>query len=147
MFFVFPFYVVLAITFGGVDPILRQPVPAWNPAHVAPRSILQFTFSNIIHSDGLYYAAFINTFVFVGIATFLLPVDRVPVRVLPGAARGPVQGPVPGAVLRAVLDLLHAADARLDLAAAGRRLREQDPDIAGTHAAAVLVAVGQADHV
>ena len=26
-----PLYVVLAILFGGVDPILRQPVPVWNP--------------------------------------------------------------------------------------------------------------------
>ena len=29
--FVAPLYVVLAILFGGVDPILRQPVPVWNP--------------------------------------------------------------------------------------------------------------------
>jgi ABC-type spermidine/putrescine transport system permease subunit I len=70
VFFVFPFYVVLAITFGGVDPILRQPVPAWNPLtwHAA---IFQFTFSNIFHSDGLYYDAFIHTFVFVAVATVL----------------------------------------------------------------------------
>ena len=26
-----PLYVVLAILFGGVDPVLRQPVPVWNP--------------------------------------------------------------------------------------------------------------------
>jgi len=68
--FVFPFYVVLAITFGGVDPILRQPVPAWNPFTWNP-AILSFTFSNITHSDGLYHDAFIHTFVFVGIATSL----------------------------------------------------------------------------
>jgi len=70
IFFVFPFYVVVAITFGTVDPILRQPVPAWNPATWSP-NILQFTFSNIVHSDGLYDAAFIHTFIFVGLATFL----------------------------------------------------------------------------
>jgi ABC-type spermidine/putrescine transport system permease subunit I len=70
IFFVFPFYVVLAITFGGVTPILRLPVPAWNPATWDP-AILNFTFSNIVHSDGLYYDAFIHTFVFVGLATFL----------------------------------------------------------------------------
>ncbi len=70
VFFAFPFYVVMAVTFGSVDPILRQPVPAWNPATWSP-AILTFTMSNIVHSDGLYYAAFINTFFFVGIATFL----------------------------------------------------------------------------
>jgi ABC-type spermidine/putrescine transport system permease subunit I len=67
-FFVFPFYVVLAITFGGVDPILRQPVPAWNPA-TWNTSVLSFTFANITHTDGLYHQAFINTFVFVAVAT------------------------------------------------------------------------------
>ncbi len=70
LLFVFPFYVVVAITFGTVDPILRQPVPAWNPTTWSPE-ILKFTFSNIIHSDGLYSAAFIHTFEFVGLATFL----------------------------------------------------------------------------
>jgi ABC-type spermidine/putrescine transport system permease subunit I len=70
IFFVFPFYVVLAITFGGVTPILHEPLPAWNPAAWSP-AVLQFTFSNMFHSDGLYYDAFIHTFLFVGIATLL----------------------------------------------------------------------------
>ena len=34
--FVAPLYVVLAILFGGVDPILRQPVPVWNPVRLGP---------------------------------------------------------------------------------------------------------------
>src|SRR5213078_5196342 len=55
LFFLFPFYVVLAVTFGSVDPILRQPVPAWNPATWDP-AILRFTLSNIVHTDGLYEA-------------------------------------------------------------------------------------------
>ena len=69
MFFVFPFYVVVAVTFGTTDPILRQPVPYWNPADWNP-AILRFTASNITHSDGLYQLAFVHTFVFVGLATF-----------------------------------------------------------------------------
>jgi len=70
LFFVFPFYVVLAVTFGSIDPILRQPVPAWNPTTWNP-AILSFTWSNIVHTDGLYEAAFVHTFVFVGLATLL----------------------------------------------------------------------------
>ena len=31
LFFVAPAYVVLAILFGQVDPVLRRSVPAWNP--------------------------------------------------------------------------------------------------------------------
>jgi len=69
VFFVFPFYVVVAVTFGGVDPILRQPVPAWNPTSWGS-GIITFTLSNLTHSDGLYYDAFIHTIVFVALATF-----------------------------------------------------------------------------
>ena len=73
VFFVLPFYVVLAVTFGGIDPLLREPVLAWNPLTwgAQGQAILTFTFSNMLHSDGLYMAAFIHTFIFVAIATFL----------------------------------------------------------------------------
>ena len=78
VFFVFPFYVVLAVTFGTTDQILRQPVPFWNPLDWEP-SVLQFTVSNLIHTDGLYFAAFVNTVVFVGIATLLCLLIGYPV--------------------------------------------------------------------
>jgi spermidine/putrescine transport system permease protein len=78
VFFVFPFYVVLAVTFGTTDAILRQPVPYWNPMDWDP-SVLQFTISNLTHTDGLYYAAFIHTLVYVGIATLLCLVIGYPV--------------------------------------------------------------------
>jgi ABC-type spermidine/putrescine transport system permease subunit I len=78
LFFVLPFYVVLAVTFGSVDPILRQPVLAWNPTTWDP-AIMSFTLSNIVHSDGLYQAAFIHTFVFVGAASVLCLLIGYPV--------------------------------------------------------------------
>jgi ABC-type spermidine/putrescine transport system permease subunit I len=77
IFFAFPFYVVVAVAFGSVDPILRQPVPYYNPSNWEP-AILQFTFSNIFHSDGLYQAAFVHTFLFVGLATFFCLVIGYP---------------------------------------------------------------------
>jgi len=78
VFFVFPFYVVLAVTFGTTDQILRQPVPYWNPMDWDP-SVLQFTVSNLTHTDGLYYAAFIHTVIYVGVATLLCLVIGYPV--------------------------------------------------------------------
>jgi ABC-type spermidine/putrescine transport system permease subunit I len=77
VFFVFPFYVVLAVTFGTTDQILRLPVPFWSPLDWDP-AILNFTFSNLSHADGLYQGAFIHTFVFVGIATFFCLVIGYP---------------------------------------------------------------------
>ena len=70
VFFVFPFFVVLAVAFGRVDDILRLPVPAWNPLHWRP-AVLTFTLSNVTHADGLYHAALLRTFLYVGTATFL----------------------------------------------------------------------------
>ena len=70
VFFVFPFFVVLAVAFGGVDDILRLPVPAWNPLHWNP-AVITFTLSHVTHTDGLYHAALLRTFLYVGIATFL----------------------------------------------------------------------------
>jgi spermidine/putrescine transport system permease protein len=70
VFFVFPFFVVLAVAFGSVDDILRLPVPAWNPLTWTP-AVLTFTLSNVTHADGLYHAALLRTFLFVGVATFL----------------------------------------------------------------------------
>jgi ABC-type spermidine/putrescine transport system permease subunit I len=70
VFFVFAFYTTLAVTFGGIDPILQTPAPAWNPARW-DLTVLSFTISNITHSDGVYHGAFIRTFVFVATATAL----------------------------------------------------------------------------
>ena len=69
MFFVFPFYVVLAVAFGR-DHILRSRCrhgtrSTWRPG------VLTFTLSNLTHTDGLYHGAIIHTFLFVGLATFL----------------------------------------------------------------------------
>ncbi len=68
--FVLPFYVVLGVTFGKLDPILQTPLTVWNPLHWNT-GIVEFTLSNITHSDGLYHDAFIRTFVYVGTATVL----------------------------------------------------------------------------
>lgn len=33
LLFLLPLYVVVGVAFGSVDPVLLQPIPAWNPAH------------------------------------------------------------------------------------------------------------------
>ena len=78
VFFVFPFYVVLAVTFGTTTRSCANRSPTGTPWHWNP-SVLQFTVSNLTHTDGLYYAAFIHTIVFVGIATMLCLLIGYPV--------------------------------------------------------------------
>lgn len=77
VFFLFAFYVTLAVTFGGVDPILQTPDPAWSPADWDP-GVLSFTISNITHSDGIYHAAFLRTLGYVATATALCLVVGYP---------------------------------------------------------------------
>lgn len=70
VFFVFAFYTTLAVTFGGIDPILQTPDPEWNPTRWNTAA-LSYTISNITHSDGIYYATFQRTIAYVVIATLL----------------------------------------------------------------------------
>jgi spermidine/putrescine transport system permease protein len=68
--FLVPLYVILAVTFGKLDPILQTPLPVWNPLQWKT-GVMSFTVSNLVHSDGLYFAAFIRTIVYVAISTSL----------------------------------------------------------------------------
>ena len=69
------------------------------------------------------------------IATFLCLVIGYPFAYFLARQAGRWRGLFLVAVLRAVLDLVHAPDAGLDLAAAGRRVREPDPGEARAHPA------------
>ena len=76
--FVAPLYVVVAILFGGTDPILREPVPVWNPADW---DFTQFTYvwDHIVGSNPFFRPALIRTVVYVGIASFVCLVIAYPV--------------------------------------------------------------------
>lgn len=76
--FVAPMYVVLAILFGQIDPILRQPVPVWNPVEW---NTIQFRFvmSHILGSEGYFGPALLRTAVYVGTASLLALLIAYPV--------------------------------------------------------------------
>lgn len=78
VFFVAPMYVVLAILFGTVDPILRQPIPVWNPVDW---DVTQFRFvlEHIIGADGFFGPALMRTVVYVGVASLLCLLIAYPV--------------------------------------------------------------------
>jgi spermidine/putrescine transport system permease protein len=76
--FVAPMYVVLAILFGQVDPILRQPVPVWNPVHW---DVTQFDYvlRHIAGTQGFFGPALLRTLVYVVLASILCLVIAYPV--------------------------------------------------------------------
>ena len=68
--FVVPFYAVLGVALGTLDPVFRTPIPVWNPAQW-DRVAMSFTLSNLADPGGLYFDSVVRTFVFVGVATAL----------------------------------------------------------------------------
>ena len=78
LLFVTPLYVVLAIVFGGIDPIFRTPVPVWNPL---AWNTAQFTdvFSHVFGSDGYFGPALLRTAVYVLTASTLCLLVAYPV--------------------------------------------------------------------
>jgi len=93
--FVTPLYVVLAIVFGGIDPIFRTPVPVWNPL---AWNTAQFTevFSHVIGADGYFGPALLRTALYVLTASTLCLLIAYPVAYyaarLAGRHRGLVLG-------------------------------------------------------
>jgi spermidine/putrescine transport system permease protein len=78
IFFVLPFYAIVAVAFGTVDPILQQPVPAWNPIDWN-WSAFQFVFDELFTGDRPFGVVFVRTFVYVTIAVALSLVIAYPV--------------------------------------------------------------------
>ncbi len=76
--FVAPMYVVLAILFGQIDPVMRRPVPVWNPIEW---NTIQFRFvlSHIFGEEGYFGPALIRTGVYVLTASVLALLIAYPV--------------------------------------------------------------------
>ncbi|CUR57542.1 Binding-protein-dependent transport systems inner membrane component [metagenome] len=76
--FVAPLYVVLAILFGATDPILRQPVPVWNPLQW-DFTQFRYVIDHIVGPDAFFRPALVRTVVYVGLASFLCLLIAYPV--------------------------------------------------------------------
>ncbi|QLQ09617.1 MAG: ABC transporter permease [Nocardioidaceae bacterium] len=71
-------YVVLAILFGQIDPVLRKPVPVWNPVDW---NTIQFRYvlSHIFGEQGYFGPALVRTAVYVLVASTICLVISYPV--------------------------------------------------------------------
>ena len=66
LLFLVPFYAVLAVAFGSVDPIFQNPVPVWNPfdwQFSTMRSVL-----DQLAPGEVFWTVFVRTFAYVAIA-------------------------------------------------------------------------------
>ena len=69
LFFLVPFYVILAVAMGTVDPILRFPVPVWNPLDWDTQAF-ETVFAALGPAE-TYGKVFIRTTVYVAVAVAL----------------------------------------------------------------------------
>jgi ABC-type spermidine/putrescine transport system permease subunit I len=76
--FAVPFYVVLSVAFGTVDPIFRNPVPVWNPIQWYPGTFRD-VLGQIFGKDAFLGPPFVRTFLYVGVASTLCLLIAYPV--------------------------------------------------------------------
>jgi len=89
--FLLPFYVVLSIAFGAVDPLFRTPVPVWNPVQWNPFQF-QLLFERIFGPGGFLGPAFLRTFAFVAAASALCLLIAYPIAYFVTRYAGPRKG-------------------------------------------------------
>ena len=78
VFFVAPLYVVLAVVFGGVDPVFRTVIPVWNPV-LWSSDQPSYVLSHIVGADGFFGPALVRTAVYVSVASVLCLVIAFPI--------------------------------------------------------------------
>ena len=78
VFFLLPFYVVLCVALGSVDPILLTPRPEWNPLDWNT-SAFEFVFDGLFTPGAAFETVFVRTFVYVVVATTLSLLIAYPV--------------------------------------------------------------------
>ena len=67
LFFIVPFYVVLCVSFGTVDPVFRSPIPIWNPLDWQFAQV-QVVWDRLVGPNNFYLPAVLRTLVYVVVA-------------------------------------------------------------------------------
>jgi spermidine/putrescine transport system permease protein len=78
IFFLLPFYVILGVAFGTVDPIFQTPAPEWNPLNWNT-SAFEFVVEGLFTSGAAFQTVFLRTIAYVAIATALSLLIAYPV--------------------------------------------------------------------
>ena len=77
LFFIVPFYTVLSVALGTVDPILFQPVPIWNPLEWNVGWLLEVL--ERLAPGGIFFGVATRTIVYVALAVALSMLIGYPV--------------------------------------------------------------------
>ena len=91
LFFLVPFYVVLCVSFGTVDPVFRSPIPIWNPLEWQ-FSQVQVVWDRLFGPNNFYLPAVLRTFMYVAIAVAACLVISFPVAYFTARYAGKYRG-------------------------------------------------------
>ena len=64
--FLLPFYAVIGVAFGNIDPILQTPIPAWNPLNWNTGWVAHVL--NELKPGGVYWDVFLRTIRYVALS-------------------------------------------------------------------------------
>jgi ABC-type spermidine/putrescine transport system permease subunit I len=78
LFFVLPFYAILAVAMGHLDPIFASTNPEWNPLQWDPTQ-LRFVLQELFSSTGQFRIVFLRTLTYVFVAVAISLVVGYPV--------------------------------------------------------------------
>ncbi|MEX1209885.1 MAG: ABC transporter permease [Candidatus Nanopelagicales bacterium] len=91
LFFLVPFYVVLCVSFGTIDPVFRSPIPIWNPLEWQ-FSQVQVVWDRLFGPNNFYLPAVLRTFMYVAIAVAACLVISFPVAYFTARYAGKYRG-------------------------------------------------------
>jgi putrescine transport system permease protein len=91
--FVVPFYALVSMAGGSIDPATGSAVPQWNPAYW-DRASYHYVFEQLISPDGVYRVVFLRTIRYVFAAVVLCLVVGYPVAYYVSRLHGRLRGVV-----------------------------------------------------
>jgi spermidine/putrescine transport system permease protein len=93
LLFVVPFYALVSMAGGSLDPATGSAVPQWNPAYW-DRASFRYVFEQILATDGVYRVVFLRTLRYVFAAVGLSLLIGYPVAYYVSRLRGRLRGVV-----------------------------------------------------
>ncbi len=91
LLFVVPFYALVSMAGGSLDPATGLAVPQWNPAYW-DRASYHYVFEQLLSSDGVYRVVFVRTLRYVFTAVVLCLLIGYPVAYYVSRLRGRMRG-------------------------------------------------------
>ena len=93
LLFLVPFFVLVSMAGGSLDPATGSAVPQWNPAYW-DRASFHYVFDQLLASDGVYRVVFLRTLRYVSVAVVICLVVGYPVAYYVSRLKGRMRGVV-----------------------------------------------------